>query len=514
MLPDRGILIGRLLLFTLLLAAVFRFYELDRLGLWADELWVVMDSRKGTLWDMLLTVYYQDNHPPGYYLLSRYTQFLFGSSDFAIRLPSALAGILLVAITFVAGRKHFSPVAALIAAVLVAGSYQAIYYSQEARANIFIALFSLLSFHYFRALVLEGDLSRRNFIAFWIFSALNAYFHYVGLVFTISLFFIYLAIFSFSHKKNQLLLGLKIFTPVLLLYAPWLPGTYHDLVASPAESWQYTPTAQTLVSTFVFLFGPGDIRVYGYGLVLAGLPLWIAAVVIIKPWRERYAVRAKVAALLWFCIVLPIVFFYLKSVYSQSAYNRRHFLFFVPFLALLCGMLLAQFIEIFSEKYRSKVLVFLIALIFLYQGLVNSGYALYSGNHFKQDYRESAKLIIDLTKSESLIVSNSRFFDHYLLYFSKDKVSSSLLLNDTLKINEIDNLLTQKEKSMFFYLEAPSNPAANKMVTDMDQSLAKKYQAICRDKFIRTQVILFENRKLLTADTINWESLPRCVTEK
>src|SRR5690606_36813983 len=147
-----------------------------------------------------------------------------GSSDFAIRLPSALAGILLVAMTFVAGRKHLSPEAAVLAAALVAGSYQAIYYSQEARPNIFIALLSLLSLHYFRALVLENDVRRKNFYAFWAFASLNAYFHYVGLIFVFSLFLIYLGALIFHRNKNFLMLGCKIFIPVMLLYIPWLPG--------------------------------------------------------------------------------------------------------------------------------------------------------------------------------------------------------------------------------------------------------------------------------------------------
>jgi len=519
MIQDRGLLITRLLIFTLLLAAGLRFYGLDRLGLWADELWVVMDSRKGSLWDMLLTVYHEDNHPPGYYLLSRYTQALIGSSDFSIRLPSALAGILLVAATFMAGRKHFSPESALIAAVLVMGSYQAIYYSQEARANIFIALFSLLSVHYFRALTLEEDACRKNFMAFWLFATLNNYFHYVGLVFTASLAFIYLCILAYRHNKTCLVSGVKIFFPVLLLYFPWLPGLYHDLVASPPEDWQHRPTPQTLVNTFVFLFGPGDFRVYSYGLVLAAMPLWIMVVMFIKPWRERYAHCAKIAALLWLCIILPIAFFYLKSIYFQSAYNRRHFLYAVPMLALLAGMLLSHGLEFFSEKNRSKLLVVIVALIIIYQGLVNNNHALYESNHFKQDYRESAKLVVDeLTASKNnnvLIISNSRFFDHYLDYFSKSRLKSSLLLygawEDKKKPNELFSL---NPHAVFYYLEAPTIPAANRMITDIDQFLAMQYSVLCRDRFTRTQVILFENTTPLTESVVNWEDLPSCITQK
>jgi len=518
MIPNYGILISRLLLFTLVLASILRFYGLSRLGLWADELWVVMDSSSGSLWDMLLTVYYQDNHPPGYYFLIRYTQILFGSSDFAIRLPSALAGIILVAATFMAGRKHLSKEAAIIAGVLVAGSYQTIYFSQEARANIFIALFCLLSLHYFCALILAGENSRRNFLAFWLFATLNNYFHYVGLVFTASLALMYLFILAERRNKACLVSGIKIFFPVLLLYLPWLPGMYHDLVASPPEAWQYSPTPKTLLSTFVFLFGPGDLRIYSYGLVLAAVPLWIVTVMLIKPWRQRYAGSAKIAALLWLCIILPLAFFYLKSVYSQSAYNRRHFLYTIPLLSLLLGSLLTYALGYFSEKNRAKALIVVIFLIVSYQLLINNNYALYSSKHFKQDYRESARIVTDqlsgTINSKTIIISNSVFFDHYLKFFSDGNIRSAFFLDDASKINELSEIFSHTTSERFYFLEAPAIPAANKMVTEIDRILAGKYQIICRSRLIRTQVILFENKNPSKDTTINWESLPSCTTEK
>jgi len=518
MLPNHDTLISRLLFFTLLFASFLRFYELDRLGLWADELWVVMDSSAGSLWDMLLTVYYRDNHPPGYYLLSRYTQILLGSSDFAIRLPSAIAGILLVAATFIAGKKHLSPEAALIATVLVAGSYQAIYFSQEARANVFVALFSLLSLHYFRALALEQDNSRKNFVAFWLFSTLNAYFHYAGLVFTIGLFCVYLFILAGRRDKTCLISGFKIFFPLLLLYLPWVPGMIYDLVASPPESWQYSPTPQTLISTFIFLFGPGDLRIYGYGIALIGAPLWVAAIMLKPSWRDRYGNSAKVVVLIWFCMLLPLVFFYVKSIVSQSAYNRRHFLYAIPLLSLLLGLFLSRLIDLLSEKHRSKAIVILVALIFSYQLLSNNNYSLYSSNHFKQDYRESAQLVVDhiatLSGESVLIASNSRFFDHYLNHLSKGNLTHSLFLNDASGISEVSTLLADGVYEKFYYLEAPANPSAHKMVTKMDRLLAAKYAVICRSTFTRTQAILFDRNAPTINTTIDWESVPVCVIEK
>jgi len=508
----------KIFLLILLWAAVLRFYGLDRLGLWADELWVVMDSSQGSFLDMLRTVHERDNHPPGYYILIRFAQYFFGNSDFAIRFPSAVAGILLVAATFITGRKHLSPEAALIAATLVAGSYQAVYFSQEARPNIFVALFSLFLLHYFRALVIEKDRTLKNFMGFWLCATCNAYFHYVGLVVVFSTFVIYLACSILNPDKSFLTVGIKLFLPVLLLFSPWIPGMYHDLVASGPEYWQRAPTLSTLLNTFTYLFGPGEFRLYGYGAVFILTPLWVMVVLFKKPEDKWMKDMFSLLLLLWIAIVLPVMFFYLKSTYSQSAYNHRHFLYAIPLLALLTGAALTRALSFLPEKMRSGSFLLLLCLIVIGQWYLNSSYALYRANHFKQDYRESAQWItqevfaVGNTSSHIIhpVITNNRFFDHYLDYFSEGRLKSSFILENADQIKNWRIQLRESNETTFYYLEAPAIVAANKMVTDMDQQLASHYAPFCRKKFLRTQIIGFEVRNLTSLNTPDWENLPVC----
>jgi len=68
--------------------------------------------------------------------------------------------------------------------------------------------------------------------------------------------------------------------------------------------------------------------------------------------------------------------------------------------------------------------------------------------------------------------------------------------------------------AVFYYLEEPAIPAANKMITPMDEFLAKHYRVLCRSKLIKTQVILFENITPLEEMAVDWEELPDCTIEK
>jgi uncharacterized membrane protein len=489
-------------LLVLVLASILRFYGLDRLSLWADELWVVVASITGSLPDMIKAVYYHDNHPPGHYLLVRYTQLLIGTSDFAIRLPSAIAGIALVAATFVTGKKALSAKAGLIAATLVAGSYQAIYYSQEARPNIFVALFALLAFHYFRLVVLERDRVFKNYFLFWLSALLCSYFHYAGLVFCFCLGLIALTVIVLTRNKADLVAATKLFVPVALLYLPWLFGTLRHLVATPITGWQRPPDVNTLKTTFNFLFGPDDVRVIFYLLVFTAtvmLAAWLAGQLLLAK-KSRAAVAAEhiFISCILAMVVLPVVVFYIKSIFSQDAYNHRHFLYAIPLMALLTGFYFDLLTRKFSTPGQSRIFIATLSLLVLYQLAANNGRALYTANHFKQEFRETAQVVAnDLTRIQSpgkndvLIVSNTVFFDHYLNRFTKTQRKSDFIYEWDKKITALSALITSRHISEFYYLEAPIIPGANNMITAEDIALMDNYQPLCRTRFKRAQVFKF-----------------------
>ncbi|MBK8046985.1 MAG: glycosyltransferase family 39 protein [Anaerolineales bacterium] len=131
------------LLLILLLAAFLRFYNLTGSSLWSDEgnTWAMTGRSFGAIAQAAAA----DIHPPGYYWLLKSWTLIFGATDVGMRSLSAVIGILLVyAVAGVA--RHMAPDPGsrtwlpLLAAFLAAVSPFQIYYSQEARMYILLAL--------------------------------------------------------------------------------------------------------------------------------------------------------------------------------------------------------------------------------------------------------------------------------------------------------------------------------------------------------------------------------------
>lgn len=83
--------------------------------------------------DLLGTVAACELNPPGYFMLTRWCLQLFGTSEWSLKLPAFVCGVLLVPATYALGRVLASPRVALSAACLVAFSPEGIYFAQEAR---------------------------------------------------------------------------------------------------------------------------------------------------------------------------------------------------------------------------------------------------------------------------------------------------------------------------------------------------------------------------------------------
>ena len=133
---------------VLLLATFLRFYALDQSSLWSDEgnTWAMLGRDFGAIAQAAAA----DIHPPGYYWLLKLWSLIFGSSAYAMRSFSAVAGVLLVLVVDRIGRRAAPAVQGrwlgLLAAFVAAVNPFQIYYSQEARMYMLLALESAVLF--------------------------------------------------------------------------------------------------------------------------------------------------------------------------------------------------------------------------------------------------------------------------------------------------------------------------------------------------------------------------------
>ncbi len=148
-------LIALLLPAAVLIAAFgLRFHRLGAQSFWNDEGSSYVQATR-TLADIAYHAG-RDIHPPGYYWLLAGWRVLVGETEFALRMLSALAGGLTVAIAYALGRRLYGRIAGLSAALFVGLNTFGIYYSQEARMYALLALLSALSMWLWTGLLRAG----------------------------------------------------------------------------------------------------------------------------------------------------------------------------------------------------------------------------------------------------------------------------------------------------------------------------------------------------------------------
>jgi hypothetical protein len=156
-----------ILLFTAALA--LRLYGLDIRSLTHPEAFVPglpliaghsIPPPRHTLAEVLWMHFHDEPHPVGWYVAMFGWTKMFGTSEFALRLPSALVGTASVPLIFLLGRRVYGPVVGLaVAAVLTLHGFH-IFWSQNARMYATGGFLSLLATLLLLRLVYDKDAGR------------------------------------------------------------------------------------------------------------------------------------------------------------------------------------------------------------------------------------------------------------------------------------------------------------------------------------------------------------------
>jgi mannosyltransferase len=143
----RGALLGWWPLAALLLAAaVLRFSTLGLQSFWYDEAFTPVHVLHASLGATLRSMVHTENTPPLWYVLIWVFSRVFGTGAIALRLPSAVFGVVTVSLAWAIGRELTGRRAtAIAAAAFVAVNPLFVWYSQEARAYGLFVLTSALA---------------------------------------------------------------------------------------------------------------------------------------------------------------------------------------------------------------------------------------------------------------------------------------------------------------------------------------------------------------------------------
>lgn len=461
------------------LAAYYRLHELDRLSLWADELWGAIACTKETLRAMISDLITRDNHPPGYQTLQYVVMRWFGHSETVIRLPSAIGGILTVIAVYIIGKKLISKETGLMAALLLAGSYQHIVYSQEARAYVLLGLAALLGFYFFARLFIQEHI--KNTSLFGMIASMTAclYLHYAGTMFVGLLFggWIICALAS-SQKKVLIMSGLYVFGLTAVLFYQWVPVMIAHMNVS-GFYWAKSPTPASIVTTIEFLLGPDRFRVAWQLLVLV---VGGCSIVYKRDTNSGVsAERKKLVLLATYIVVMSIGLVYMKSVYSSSIYTNRYFIFLIPLLCLLTGYFMDE-LTIRIKNHRRTIVAMLLVGIASSQLFTNQ--SIYTERFEKQDFRGAvaglASLVQGRSPDEYLVVGSHEFFDFYLNeYHIKPKADAYLLFPR--EVSGVAKLIESARPDYIYHLEVTgeeSTPVSTRLDTLYVSVSLKRFDGI------------------------------------
>jgi mannosyltransferase len=398
-----------LLLLILLLAFGLRFYRLDAQSLWNDEGTSVAVAQRdlATIADDAAS----DIHPPLYYWLLSVWVRLFGVEEGAVRSLSALLGVVLVALTYGLGRLLIGRWAGLVAALLAAIQPFQIYYSQEARMYMLLAVLTAGAMLALVRIVGRGSWAAWGALVFLETSGLYTHYSFAFVVVVLNL--AYALWLSVTWRRTpvtwRLLHWVLSQVAVVVLYLPWLPTAIQQVTTWPSPS-QATGLLPALAGTWRWLvFGP-TIETEGVivPLVVAALVALVGCLGLGMGWTGRSLPhRGWRAGLLALWLGLPVVLMLALGLYREA--YLKFLLVATPALTLLlaCGLLtsLPAKSGIASIAYRTAQLLAALCLV------VPSAVALqnYTADpaYARDNYRDLVAQIQALGRPGDVIVLNA-----------------------------------------------------------------------------------------------------------
>lgn len=432
---NQRVLIAALAIVIILLASAVRFHRLGAQSLWYDEGVAYAHSLR-TLPELIPLL--QNNvHVPAYFTLLGWWQDLTGSSEFALRLLSALFSILSVAWTYALGARLFHSIAGFAAAALVALNSFSIYYAQEARMYAMLSAIAAAGMWLFVGLLRRRSTNGDDrggwgqFIGLGLLNALGMYTHVVYAL--VMLTQAALAAFAFcaallgsgSTAVSRRLswrrwIGLLLpFVITFILFLPWLPVAVSQLSAQPNLS-QPLPLDATIRQILGF-FAVGNT----FALSVENLKfiVWLFLLIGLIPAAARSGARWNMALPVAWAVISVVAYLYLGL-------TDRYLRFLLP--AQLAFALLAGrgFWLVWTFKTRERrfplraiaklaaalgIAVYLLALI---GGLD----ALYHHPDFQRDDVRglTARIESELREGDAVLVSAAGFAEVLDYYYRGD----------------------------------------------------------------------------------------------
>lgn len=412
--PDTSHKTALLVLAGLVLAGLALRLAVPR-GIWLDEAISIHQARL-SLHDLFVNLYNGDRQPPLYHLTLWWTIRAFGHSEFAVRLPSLIAGTLVIPVLYELGRELYDRRTGLIAAAFAAASPVLIWYAQEVRMYEFVALFGLLALLTQLRVIRNGTML--NWAAYILATAALLWSHYFGLLLIAVQQLVFVGVLVHRKRNGQpvklLALGFAYSAAVLVMQlVPLLVFAHHQYQVTSGAAGSPSGTYDLL--SFYSVLANMAWALWGYQpdattvLLAAMWPLFLlGSLVLLGRGGSRQTMSLAAAAIA--LVVLLIV----VSTFDRSLFELRNFLILVPLVLLLIARLVTGWIR----QPRVRLLVAGGVILTLLIGLADQ--QLNKNNPRLFDFRAAVQDIQADAGPNSLILFEPTDMSYVLEYYAPD----------------------------------------------------------------------------------------------
>ena len=316
-------------------------------GIWLDEA-ISIHQANLSFHDMFENLQYGDRHPPLHHMVLWLTVRAFGDGELAVRLPSLIAGTLVIPALYLLGRELYDRRTGLVAATFGAVSPLLIWYAQEARMYAFVTLFGLLALWTQLRAIRDGGVL--NWAAYILATAALLWSHYFGLLLIGVQQLIFVGVLIQRRRATG---AREAARPGLcLLRSPCSPSSSCPCSCSPSKQFDSTGAALGSPSgtyddlSFYAVVSNMAWALWGYhpdGITELLAAMWplllLLSLLLLGRGGSRQTLILAAAA------ITPIVLLLVVAVFDRELFEVRYFLVAVPLLLLLVARLVTGWIR-------------------------------------------------------------------------------------------------------------------------------------------------------------------------
>lgn len=436
---------------------LLRFYQIDQQSLWLDEISSLRNARafgQGGL----VALASVDQVAPLHSIVLWLATLAGGDGAFALRAPSALAGTLMIPATYALARRlSFDRTTAYLASLITCVSPLMIWYSQEARMYIFVALCATIYVTLAWPIV-ERKLTPTELVSLFAVAVAGLGFHHY-MAFVILFFGLFLLLRGGIVQPRFWVWSITQFCAILV-FSLWMVLTYKSIggAAGTAKAHILFWIPYTIYAFLLgFSLGPSPREIATAGSSLSGYsPLDLAyvllagaaalvllvraalkdAAIVGRGWGSQPAARAL---LVWSWFLMPLLLAVGMTFVTKVQFNVRYTVISFPAFALILASGIRDLVTFLRRPAPAAAtglpawsgatyLVTASAAVVMALLIVSDANYYYNDRYEKEDSRTLSDILRSDSVDAILVADNARV-SKPLEYYKGPLLDSSLTID-------------------------------------------------------------------------------------